>query len=255
MGRKKAIPETTESMIVSDPVTILDAVLVEKATETGTPPEPTVPGLNDLGWSDYVISQLDASEKDDKGNPFVHGLRRITRVLIGPIIQSESRVVQSPRYVQGRNDFEPAVVEHRLVILNTTESTALEQVFTECADAHRWNIDPKFGKYPTAIASTRAEARAYRKALCLKAVAAEELTEVAEPEVVDSLITGSQKTLISIMCSRAQVDAQKFLQYSNYNNIELLTESQAKVLLDTLSGWVTEPEKVPAELKSSLSNQ
>ena len=48
-------------------------------------------------------------------------------------------------------------------------------IFSDVADAHTYNVQGMFSAYPTAMAATRAEARALRKALGINLVAKEEL--------------------------------------------------------------------------------
>lgn len=59
------------------------------------------------------------------------------------------------------------------------------QIFSDVADAHTYNVEGVFSAYPTAMAATRAEARALRKALGIAMVAKEELG--ANPEQIASL--------------------------------------------------------------------
>jgi hypothetical protein len=52
---------------------IIDAQIVEEQ-----PPKPT-----DIGWTDYVLGQMDEDKEIDKGNPRTDGLRRIAEKLMG----------------------------------------------------------------------------------------------------------------------------------------------------------------------------
>jgi len=56
--------------------------------------------------------------------------------------------------------------------------------YSEVADSWEGNTDDMFCAFAVAIASTRAEARALRKALKIKGVAAEELTKKDTAKIV-----------------------------------------------------------------------
>ncbi len=145
-------------------------------------PEDRVPLMEDADWSDYVLKQFEEDETID-GNPTVDGLRRVARKLLGSIVQSICNVISAPNLA---NEW-AATVEHTIVInwKREVDGYSEQRVFTEVADVNPFNCDAEFRRFASSTASTRAEARALRKALMLKrVVAAEEITEVA-PEAED----------------------------------------------------------------------
>ena len=125
-------------------------------------------------WHDYVMQQFQENELF-QGYPKTDGLRRIVELLLGKIIRSESKVLQSPKLNNDKGYTyinEIVVVEHRVEIQTETHIIIVQDV----ADVWQGNTDSAFLKFPTAVAATRAEGRALRKALNLKTIAAEELS-------------------------------------------------------------------------------
>ena len=117
-------------------------------------------------WNDYVMGLFTETEMVD-GNPLVHGLRRVSEMLLGQIVFSGPTQV----FPVQRDDH-----HGRATVIFTVEfSNGIR--YSEVADSWEGNTDDTFCAYAVAIASTRAEARALRKALKIRAVAAEELTK------------------------------------------------------------------------------
>jgi hypothetical protein len=135
--------------------------------------EPKVPKMEDIDWTDWVLSQFEPDELDN-GYPKANGLRRLVRV------------------VQGEKPY--------------------TMKFADVADAYIDNIKgDMFVVFPTANASTRAEVRALRKMLNIGVAAAEELpdlnfTSSAAGEIPNSLITK-----IDIKCAVLNVNVMKFV--------------------------------------------
>lgn len=217
---------------------------------------PKTPGPTDPEWSDFVLSQFTDSETDDDGNPFVHGLRRVGRKLLGILIESSSKVVQAPLY-QARTEgsglagaVQPAVVEHTLVFV---DDDGVKVAHTDVADAYFGNTDPEFARYASATAATRAEARAYRKALMLsRVVAAEEKTIVPiEESSCDGRINATQISFINILCQRNGINAMKFVNSGSkqYERVEDIPWEVAEKMAEHLSNLAKDKSKIPAEIK------
>lgn len=122
----------------------------------------------DPNWSDYVLSELDSSEKKD-GQPTTAGLRRVSRQLGFDIIDSTTNIIQAPN---DGNDYSATVLVQLSYLYDT-------HVRTTCgaADISEKNTDSKYGKHSVATAETRAEGRALRKMLLIDCITAEEKTE------------------------------------------------------------------------------
>ena len=136
---------------------------------------------NDLAWTDYVLSLLSDDEKIS-GNPTTDGLRRIFEIALNcRVIASVSDVVQTP---EPNNEKRATVVHSITYVLNEgiLEHPELNTVtINGAADVFWGNCDKIYRNYPVAVAETRAEGRALRRALKLrKVVAAEEIAKDVE---------------------------------------------------------------------------
>lgn len=205
------------------------------------------PRMTDPAWPGFVMRQFEEDELDPEGCPLVHGLRRVARLLLGPVLVSQTRVVQAPG--QG-----PATAEHTLQILvdRDADGAAYPATFGDCADVHAGNADPEFARHATATASTRAEARCYRKALLLRKVSAEEKTRIPfdEPDP-DGPLKESQINFIHNLCRRLDVDVMKYLAQGRkkYKKIEDVTYAVAQVMAEHLNSFQADPSKIKASIK------
>ena len=133
--------------------------------------------INSLEWNDYVLGLLSDDEKID-GNPTTDGLRRIFEIALNcTVISAESTVIQSP----SPDNEKRATVSHSLTyVLNDggTDPLFKTRTVSGAADVYWGNCDKIYRNHPVAVAETRAEGRALRRALRLrKVVAAEELAK------------------------------------------------------------------------------
>ena len=170
-------------------------------------------------WKEKVMSEFDAADEIFNGSPTVDGLRRVTEKVMGPIIESNAKVVQAPNRDNGYH----AVVEHEIVIRrihNLEDGEApYNQIVTEVADV-RTDEDNMFSKYSAGYASTRAEGRALRKLLRLrKIVAAEEIDEnsqMAEAEYSDDVKIGrSLCVAINLLAQQIDIDVWDLIKSSS----------------------------------------
>ncbi len=187
---------------------------------------PVIPDFYSPEWSDYALSQLAPNEMDGAGNPTTDGLRRLVGKLIGPVVRSETTLVGSP---SESNNYRASVVVH-LEILDhhLAEEEYHIKLVSGAADAGADNIDgAPFQKFPTAIAETRAEGRALRKALGLRrTVTSDELPQpvfVAAPQG-EELATSTQINHFDVICSRLGLDVMQVINHLNkpdaYSNIK-----------------------------------
>jgi hypothetical protein len=204
------------------------------------PPHPASPE-----WSDYVLKQFEEDEVID-GNPSVDGLRRVTKKIIGEIVGSRCRVIQCPN---PQNDYS-STVEHEITIEKDNGGIL---VYNETADVTVMNCDPEFRRFASSTASTRAEARALRKALGLrKVVAAEEVTEVA-PEDPNNpgMITPNQVNFMLQLCRRCNINFMKYINLgkTKYDNASKIPYATAIKMVGHLSDFQRNPEKIPEAIK------
>lgn len=223
-------------------------------------PEPT---MSDPAWSEYVMSQFDEAELDAEGCPRVHGLRRVARKLLGPILRSCATVVQTPVHAHaGREGFEPTVVMHELSILWTRPEdikggAAFPVHFSEVADVWAGNCDPRFGVYMTALAATRAEGRTFRKALQLNKVAAEEKgAGVGQSGFNSDGIQQSQISVIASKCAQLDLNVKKFINVgrAKFKRFQDVPYDVAVQMVLLVSDYQRDPSKIPGGIKGFDQN-
>lgn len=188
--------------------------VVEENTEVAVVEEKSVPTIHDIEWTDHVLSFLTEDEKI-MGNPTTDGLRRVfERVMNCEIVESDSKVVQTP----SRENEMRATVEFTLVFKPNwiPDGFTDTRSVTGCADVYWGNCDKVFRNHPVAVAETRAEGRALRRALRLrKVVAAEEVAGEIE-DLIDGnsidKITNNQINFIDVMSKRLDVNVMKMLE-------------------------------------------
>ena len=211
----------------------------------GTPDEP---GVDSPEWTPFVLSQLTPDEKHENA-PRLKGLRRMVSALLGDIIENTSHVVQAPSPANGRT----AVVLSRVVILWSRDvDVAQERVFTGAGDVYPGNATPEFARYATALAETRAEARALRKALQLGVAAAEEMTEQPVEEAgLDGKSTPTQHNFIIIKCQQLGIDVMKFINHgkAKFRSLKDIPYDTANAMTGLLSEYQQDVSRVPAGVK------
>lgn len=205
--------------------------------------EPEVVIYGEEGWSDWVIRQF-ADEELDNGNPVCDALRRMVQKLIGPII-NRTLVHVTPGTVENKG---MATIGRRVEVNVTNPAHpafGLTIAEEEIADCGRINTDFPFVNHPSATASTRAEARAYRKLLGLnRVIAAEEAAEAAEQDhgdewEPDKPISEQQVNVIDLLCKRLDLDVLTYINAGssgrNYRYVEQVPASAANVMIQYLN--------------------
>lgn len=201
-----------------------------------------VPNIYDIEWTDYILNMLSDDEKI-AGNPTTDGLRRIFEKAINcTIIHINTDVVQAPN----PDNEKRATVVYRMDYVLNDESTPEEIKFrsvTGAADVYWGNCDKIYRNHPVAVAETRAEGRALRKALRLrKVVAAEELSKDIEDNPDSGTvnkISNNQINFVDVMAQRLNINVVKLLQIKNlpHDNIYSMTHEQAVDLIRLLSKY------------------
>jgi hypothetical protein len=226
--------------------------LSEDAADPGDapPPAPPAPLRTDPGWSDHVMSLFAPDEVSPDGNPFVFGLRRVVQLVLGEVVSSRCKVEQPPTYAAG-GMLQPAVVSYEVQIRLPYGETVS---YADCADVFHANTEPQFSRFPTATASTRAEARALRKALGLRRCAAEEMTEV--PIEQPTHITSAQVKFIETLCRKLDIDVMKFINSgkSRYASIGEVPYETAKKMNERLHQYQQQRDLIPEELAGFSDN-
>jgi hypothetical protein len=198
---------------------------------------------NDLEWTDHVLSLLTDDEKIS-GNPTTDGLRRIFEIALNCIvIQATSDVVQSP---EPNNEKRATVVHTISYVLKDLDPTLEEfkcRSISGSADVYWGNCDKIYRNHPVAVAETRAEGRALRRALKLrKVVAAEEIVENIEDHPDQnsvSKITNNQINFIDVIAKRLNISVTALLKSNNLEsvNIYALSHEDAVKIIRLLSSY------------------
>lgn len=218
-------------------------VKAKKTADTTEAPETKIITINDIDWTDHVLSLLSDDEKIS-GNPTTDGLRRIFEVALDcTVISAQSSVVQSPTVDNERR----ATVVHSLTyVLNDPElndQTKTRSV-SGAADVYWGNCDKIYRNHPVAVAETRAEGRALRRALRLrKVVAAEELAKDIDTNHLEEQnigkINSTQINFIDVFGKRLNINVLKLLEQLaiDAKNIYHISYDDAVKTITTLSGY------------------
>ena len=198
---------------------------------------------NDLEWTDHVLGLLSDDEKIS-GNPTTDGLRRVFEIAMNcRVLASVSDVVQTP---EPNNEKRATVVHSITYVLNegARDQPELNTVtINGAADVFWGNCDKVYRNYPVAVAETRAEGRALRRALKLrKVVAAEELAkDIEDHPDQDSVtkITNNQINFIDVMAKRLNINVTKLLEENELEskNIYVLSHEDAVKVIRMLSSY------------------
>jgi hypothetical protein len=211
------------------------------------------PKINDVEWTDYVLDFLGEDEKI-MGNPTTDGLRRIFETVLNcRLLLSTSNVVQSPSHENDKR----ATVVHSLTYRLNPESPDPENINTltvdGSADVYWGNCDKVYRNHPVAVAETRAEGRALRRALRLrKVVAAEELAKEIEDHPdgnnIDK-ITNNQINFIDVLASRLDINVLNLINKlaPNTSNVYNIKYDTAIEIVKTLTNY-QQTNSFPEEL-------
>lgn len=242
---------------VLDNVSLNDVEIQHELPTDKIEESPAVPDMDSPEWSNYVMSLFTEDELEND-NPKVAGLRRIAKKFLGEMVYSKPKIIQSPNPSNGGN----ATVEYTIKFLDyDANGNQIKKVFGEVGDAGPENTQAEFAKYASAIASTRAEARALRKALQLKCVASDELDtstpEGEKSEIVKEIenstgITSTQINFLDTIAARLNIDVMAYVNCgkTKYSSIKNVPKEVAKQMIEYLSKLQTKgPNEVPVNLR------
>jgi len=213
--------------------------------------EQKIPKICDLEWTDYVLSLLSEDEKIN-GNPTTDGLRRIFEIALDcRLVSSRSNVVQTP----DPNNEKRATVIHSIAYylnIDSADTHGINIITVDgSADVYWGNCDKVYRNHPVAVAETRAEGRALRRALRLrKVVAAEELAkEIEDHPDHNSVnkISNQQINFIDVLSQRLNINVSKLLEENNLkiDNIYSLTHESAVDIIRMLSKYQQTIDSIP----------
>lgn len=225
----------------------------ETTAQTTEDAQTKKPSINDLNWTEYVLSLLSDDEKI-KGNPTTDGLRRIFEIALNcEIIQSTSSVVQAP---SPENEKRATVVHELAYLLKDSAGTQdiKTRLVSGAADVYWGNCDKIYRNHPVAVAETRAEGRALRRGLRLrKVVAAEEMAEEIDdhPDANSvNKITNNQINFIDVIGQRLNIDIKKLLRSNGLDtdNVYGLQHENAVDIIRLLSRYQQNISDIPSDI-------
>ena len=212
-----------------------------------------VPSMLSPEWHDYAMTLFQPSEMVD-GHPLVAGFRRVAEVVLGTIVFSGPTQV----FPVQRDDH-----HGRATVIFTVEFSNGVR-YAEVADSWEGNTDDMFCAFAVAIASTRAEARALRKALKIRGVAAEELTKKDTAKIVRDIsstkvasegdydetgrMSAAQYNFIDVKCKQLNIDGKKLFSLFNVNSGKKVTKKVASEIIDKLNDFQRDKSSVPEDI-------
>jgi len=233
--------------------------------------ERNMPLYSDPEWHDYVMSQFKSEELVDNKYPNVNGLRRVVELLLGEIVSCGP--IDTKTTMDG-NVPGKAVITYEINIawklgniIDVGTDELPMKTFRAIGSSWHGNTDDTYAVFPEAIAETRAEGRALRRALRLGVVCSDELTKKNTAEVVrqsvekvtegnwegESSITDNQITNIRLLCQRMGIDVVKFInsgsrQYADILQIPRQTAANMIKRLNAYQSTGSDSIPIPANI-------
>ena len=212
------------------------------------------PSMLSPEWHDYAMSLFEEDELMN-GHPLVTGLRRVSELVLGPMTFSGPTWVKPTE----RDDH-----HGRATVIFTVEFASGLRC-SEVADSWEGNTDDMFCAFAVAIASTRAEARALRKVLKIRGVAAEELTKKDTAKIVRDIskqksstsgdyddqgrMSDAQCNFIDVKCKQLNIDGHKlFKDVFNISHARKVSKKVASDIIDRLNDYQRDKGSIPQEI-------
>lgn len=250
-GALRDMVENLEALNKAEVSEVSNDGLIEKESVGLVQAVEQIPDYNSPEWEPFVMSKFSPSELAEGKHPKLPGLRRVAGLLLGDIVFSaptNTSFVLTPD-APGRASVTYTVkIAWKLGQPSYSDLVSGVREFAALGGSWHGNTDDMFAVFPEAIAEARAEARAFRKALQLSVVGADELTRKDTAEVTrttvekvvvvdqdnpNKRITSSQISVIRNMCNRLGIDVEKFINMGSkqYGSIEdILSDTAAKMI-------------------------
>ena len=198
-------------------------------------------------WNDYVMGHFQANELID-GNPLTAGLRRVSELLVGEIVESKPTHIFP---VQG-DGIGRATVSYQVTFRTETG----DKTYGDVAEVWAGNTDDLFCVHAVATASTRAEGRALRKALKIRALAAEELCKkdvskyIAENDI--DRVSKDQVNFIDMKCKKLDIDVMGFVNSGSkkYRSVYEITRETAAKMIKEINKFSNDESLIKEEYKN-----
>jgi len=190
------------------------------------------------------------------GNPLVAGLRRVAETVLGTIVYSGPSQV----FPSTRDDH-----HGRATVVFTVEFENGMR-YADVADCWEGNTDDMFCAYAVATASTRAEGRALRKALRMKGVAAEEITNKDTAKIVrdisskkpssdgdydeQSRMSDAQFNFIDVKCRQLNINGKTLFKEGFEVEVNRkVSKRVASDIIDRLNEYQRDKSSIPENLQ------
>ena len=212
-----------------------------------------VPSMLSPEWHDYAMTLFTESEMVD-GHPLVAGLRRVAELVLGTIVFSGPTQVFP---VQREDHHGRGTVVFAVEFANGVR-------YAEVADSWEGNTDDMFCAFAIAIASTRAEARALRKALKIRGVAAEELTKKDTAKIVRDIsntktasegeyddqgrMSDAQYNFIDVKCKQLNINGEKLFSVFHVDSGKKISKKIASDIIDSLNDYQRDKSSIPQDI-------
>jgi hypothetical protein len=220
--------------------------IVPTDSNTQTLPEPTdpivIPSIDSEEWTPFILSRLREKEQftDENGTvfPTSDGLRRLFELYIGPIINLDVDVKQTP---EPSNERRATVVVKILYRKNNTLHS-----ISDASDCYAGNNTYPYSNYPVATSVTMAESRCLRKGLRLTKIISADEARLPDKEVSEAFmasnekITGNQKNAINNLCHKLNINTEKFLlsvEELKSNTLDNMSYEQGSLALKEIMAY------------------
>lgn len=206
-------------------------------------------------WNDYVMGHFQDNELID-GNPLTAGLRRVAELLIGEIISSKPVDVQ---LMQTTDPIGRCVVTYEVQFLIKNGETEFVKTYADVSDVWAGNTDDLFAVHGPATASTKAEGRALRKALKIRAVAAEELCKKDVSKFLgeqtkqhEDRITKDQVNFVDMKCKKLDIDVMAFINSGSkdYRSVYEIKRDTAAKMIKEINKFSNDESLIKEEFKT-----
>ena len=221
--------------------------------------ESNIPDMLSPEWNDYVMTFFTDKELID-GNPLTAGLRRVAEILVGEIISSKPVDVQR---TETNDPIGKTTVIYEVQFLVRNGDREYVKTYADVADVWAGNTDDLFAVHAPATAATKAEGRALRKALKIRAVAAEELCKKDVSEYLsqqagqlDERIKPEQIKYIDMNCKKLDIDVIKFINSGEkeYNSVYEVKRETAAKMIDMINKFKRGDSTLSKDLKGYQEN-
>lgn len=223
--------------------------------------EPQPPKYGTYEWNEYILGLMEDGELQEGVYPKVEGLRRLANEQLGDIIFSGSIELRSNMPEDQENSgraycvYEVQIEWSRLLAgkyIDINSEIFQVRTFRGVGGAYKGNTPkPPYYKFPEAIAETRAESRALKKALGLRVLTADEKME-EEEDFSDDSMNETQKAVITTKCRALGIDPEKLSQHVLNKTFDVLLRTDAASLIQQISKYQsnnTGSKEIPKEIK------